>query len=62
VYACICHAVHVADVLACIDDGAQDEQTVGEVTGAGTACGGCLDRICELLRSTAPGRALQRAS
>jgi bacterioferritin-associated ferredoxin len=62
VYACICHAVPVADVVACIDDGAHDEQTVGEVTRAGTGCGGCLDRICELLRAAGPSRDLQRAS
>lgn len=61
-YACICHAVPVADVVACIDDGAHDEETVGEVTGAGTGCGGCLERICEILRATAPHRVLQRAS
>jgi bacterioferritin-associated ferredoxin len=61
VYACICHAVAVADVAACIDNGAHDEQTIGEVTGAGTGCGGCLDRICELLRAARPDRALQPA-
>jgi bacterioferritin-associated ferredoxin len=62
VYACICHAVQVADVVACIDEGAHDEETVGERTGAGTACGGCRDRICEILRGSAPARALQPAS
>jgi bacterioferritin-associated ferredoxin len=62
VFACICHAVPVADVVACIDNGAHDEQAVAEVTGAGTGCGGCLDRICELLRASRPGRELQVAS
>jgi bacterioferritin-associated ferredoxin len=52
----------MADVVACIDDGAHDEEAVGEVTGAGTGCGGCLDRICELLRTAGPTRLLQRAS
>jgi bacterioferritin-associated ferredoxin len=61
VYACICLAVPMADVLACIDDGAHDEETVGKITGAGTGCGGCLDRICELLRTAGPSRLLQRA-
>jgi assimilatory nitrate reductase electron transfer subunit len=62
VYACICHAVQVADVVACIDDGAHDEHMVAERTGAGTGCGGCRDRICEILRGRAPGHALQPAS
>lgn len=61
-YACICHAVPLADVAACIDNGAHDEESVGEVTGAGTGCGGCLDRICEMLRASAPSRALERVS
>jgi bacterioferritin-associated ferredoxin len=54
VYACICHAVHVADVAECIDNGAHDEEAIGAVTGAGTSCGGCLDRICEMLRASLP--------
>jgi bacterioferritin-associated ferredoxin len=62
VYACICHAVPMADVVACIDNGAHDEETVGMATGAGTGCGGCLDRICELLRAAGPSHVLQRAS
>ena len=33
-YACICHAVPMADVVACIDNGAHDEESVGQVTGA----------------------------
>jgi bacterioferritin-associated ferredoxin len=62
VYACICHAVPMADVAACIDNGAHDEETVGAATGAGTSCGGCLDRICEMLRAARPSPELQRAS
>jgi bacterioferritin-associated ferredoxin len=62
VYACICHAVPLDAVAACIDNGAHDEETVGEATGAGTGCGGCLDRICEMLRASRPDRELQRAS
>jgi bacterioferritin-associated ferredoxin len=65
VYACICHAVPADDVAASIHAGAHDEETVGEVTGAGTSCGGCLDRICEMLRDLRgdplPDRELQRA-
>jgi bacterioferritin-associated ferredoxin len=62
VYACICHAVPVADVAACIDNGAHDEETVGEATGAGTGCGGCLERICQMLRASRSDRDLQPAS
>lgn len=61
VYACICHAVPVTAVAACIADGAHDAQAVGEVTGAGTGCGSCLDRICEMLR-TPRSSELQRVS
>ena len=49
-YACICHAVPVADVKAAIAAGADTEEAVGEATGAGTGCGTCLDRVCELLK------------
>jgi bacterioferritin-associated ferredoxin len=61
VYACICHAVPVSAVAACIENGADDLATVGEATGAGTGCGGCLDRICELLRAARAERELQPA-
>jgi bacterioferritin-associated ferredoxin len=50
-YACICHAVPMADVAACIEAGAYDEDSVGAATKAGTSCGGCLDRICEMLKT-----------
>lgn len=29
--------------------GARCEDTVGDACGAGTGCGSCLDRICELI-------------
>jgi bacterioferritin-associated ferredoxin len=62
VYACICHAVPVTEVVACIEAGAHDEEAVGAATGAGTGCGGCVDRICELLSDRVPGHgALQQA-
>lgn len=46
---CSCHAVDEAEIRRAIDDGAADEQAVGERTTAGVNCGGCLDRICQLL-------------
>lgn len=57
-YACICHAVPVDDVAACIEAGAHDENAVAEATGAGTSCGSCLERICELISARVPGHGL----
>ena len=50
-YVCLCFAVSenkLADVIA---DGARTEEEVGEISGAGTGCGSCLDRICDRLRA-----------
>lgn len=53
-YTCICLGVTEDDVVEVIDAGARDEEEVGERCGAGTGCGSCLDRICELLRAADP--------
>jgi bacterioferritin-associated ferredoxin len=45
VYACICHAVTVADVAAHVRDGADTVEAVGRACGAGTGCGSCRERI-----------------
>ena len=50
-YVCICHAVTERQVAAAIADGATTEDDVGDRTGAGTTCGGCVLRICERLAS-----------
>ncbi|MBA2414745.1 MAG: (2Fe-2S)-binding protein [Geodermatophilaceae bacterium] len=50
-YVCICHAVTETQVAAAIAQGASTEGEVSDVTGAGTGCGGCLERICERLAS-----------
>ena len=60
-YVCICFAVsdrHLDDVIA---DGARTEEEVGEVSGAGTGCGNCLDRICDRLRAADPLHGLEIA-
>jgi len=48
-YVCICNGVterEVRDEIAC---GARTEEAIGARCGAGTSCGTCLDRICDLL-------------
>jgi bacterioferritin-associated ferredoxin len=48
-YVCICARVRECELRAAVRDGARSEETVGEVCGAGTGCGSCLDRICDLI-------------
>jgi bacterioferritin-associated ferredoxin len=54
VYACICHAVTSSEVVDVVRAGATTEETVGEVCGAGTGCGSCLERICAIIRTVDP--------
>ncbi|BEL06916.1 hypothetical protein Q0Z83_051070 [Actinoplanes sichuanensis] len=48
-YVCICHHVREREVRAVIRLGARTEEAVGDACGAGTGCGSCLDRICDLI-------------
>lgn len=48
-YTCICERVGEREVRACIRLGARTEEAVGDACGAGTNCGTCLDRICDLI-------------
>jgi bacterioferritin-associated ferredoxin len=48
-YTCICERVRECDVRSAIRRGARSEESVGAACGAGTGCGTCLDRICELI-------------
>jgi len=48
-YVCICHHVREREVRAVIRAGARTEEAVGDTCGAGTGCGSCLDRICDLI-------------
>jgi bacterioferritin-associated ferredoxin len=48
-YVCICERVRESEVRSAITGGARCEQSVGDACGAGTGCGTCLDRICELI-------------
>jgi bacterioferritin-associated ferredoxin len=56
VYVCICHAVTEREVHAHIVGGARSEDEIGLRCGAGTSCGSCLDRICDMLDDSAPAR------
>jgi bacterioferritin-associated ferredoxin len=53
-YVCICHAVTKDEVTAEIDAGARTEEEIGDRCLAGTGCGSCLDRICDMLRAVDP--------
>jgi bacterioferritin-associated ferredoxin len=53
-YVCLCHAVTEDEVLEAVAAGAHTEDGVGEITYAGTGCGGCLERLGELLDEAAP--------
>ncbi len=53
-YVCICARVRECEVRTAIRCGARTEATVGEVCGAGTGCGMCRDRICDLITEEAP--------
>jgi bacterioferritin-associated ferredoxin len=48
-YTCICERVRECEVRAAIRFGAHTEESVGAACGAGTGCGTCLDRICDLI-------------
>jgi bacterioferritin-associated ferredoxin len=48
-YVCICSQVREREVRGAIRSGARTEESVGDACGAGTGCGSCLDRICELI-------------
>jgi bacterioferritin-associated ferredoxin len=51
VFVCICHAVTEREVREQILLGATTEQEIGRRCGAGTECGSCLDRICDLIEA-----------
>jgi bacterioferritin-associated ferredoxin len=48
-YVCVCARVRESEVRAVIRSGAHCEEAVGAACGAGTTCGTCLDRICDLI-------------
>jgi bacterioferritin-associated ferredoxin len=54
-YACFCSAATVAEVEGAVDDGAETVEAVGDVTGAGTGCGGCHSTIEAILERRCVG-------
>jgi bacterioferritin-associated ferredoxin len=62
VFVCICFAVPESEVARVIAEGARSEEEVGDACGAGTGCGGCLDRICDRLRAADPLHGLELAA
>jgi len=54
VYACICAAVTTSQVEATILAGARTVSDIGERCYAGTGCGGCVNRLQELIEETEP--------
>jgi len=46
---CFCADVTVGQIKAAVEAGATTVEAVGEATGAGTHCGGCQDKIAELI-------------
>jgi bacterioferritin-associated ferredoxin len=45
----ICARVRECEVRTAILGGARCEESVGVACGAGTGCGSCVDRICDLI-------------
>ena len=48
-FVCICRAVSTETIVECIRAGATSVEDVMALTGAGTRCGSCVERIEELL-------------
>lgn len=46
---CFCGGVTVGDIKAAVEAGATTLEAVQEATGASTHCGGCMDRVAELV-------------
>lgn len=46
---CNCFEVTEKDIREAIRNGADTVETIGEMTQAGTGCGGCVSRIQEII-------------
>jgi len=46
---CLCMSVTAGMIKDAVDSGADTLEEVQAATGAGTACGGCLDRVEQLV-------------
>lgn len=54
-FVCMCRAVTESQILACMRAGADTVEEVGELTRAGTGCGGCLDTVEMILEDGGVG-------
>ncbi len=50
---CFCGSVTVGDIKAAVEAGNTTLESVQEATGAGTHCGGCVDKVTELVEQFA---------
>jgi len=57
-YVCICARVRECEVRAAIRCGARSEEAVGDLCGAGTSCGTCLDHVADLIGQESAGETL----
>jgi bacterioferritin-associated ferredoxin len=46
---CLCRRVSDRTIRAAIREGAETEERIAEMCGAGTCCGGCVPTISELI-------------
>ena len=46
---CFCAGVTAGDIKAAVEAGHTTLEAVQNATGAGTHCGGCLDKVAELI-------------
>lgn len=47
---CVCGEVYLSTIVAAIrEKGLETVEAIGDETGAGTHCGGCTDRIREII-------------
>lgn len=50
-YVCICHAVTDKQIVAAVEDGAEDITSLADSLGAGTGCGTCREHTQRLIDS-----------
>lgn len=46
---CICNSVSYRQIEEAVDNGAKNYEDILETTHAGSVCGGCIERIEEIL-------------
>ena len=46
---CICNSVSYRQIEEAVDEGAKNYEDILEKTKAGSTCGGCIERIDEIL-------------